>query len=87
MVSGSSRFFFNTGFRVPIGAKVISTGDSHGGFNGDGEFYLVFFGADKVLGPFLFGDGRKIGESVAKVKLVIVGDKRINNFGSKLFYC
>ncbi|MEZ6102170.1 MAG: hypothetical protein R3E01_36720 [Pirellulaceae bacterium] len=42
MLSDSSRFLFNTGFRVPLGAKVITTGDSHGGFHGDGEFHLVF---------------------------------------------
>ncbi len=41
-ISDSAQFLFNTGIRVPVGAKVITTGNSHGGFHNDGEFYLVF---------------------------------------------
>ena len=31
-----------TGLPFPDSARVISTGDTHGGFHGDGEFHLVF---------------------------------------------
>ena len=31
-----------TGFSLPATAKVVAAGDTHGGFHGDGELYLVF---------------------------------------------
>ena len=37
-----------TGLEWPSGAKVVRVGDTHGGFNGDGEFYLVF-DVDKAM--------------------------------------
>lgn len=31
-----------TGLAFPDSAKILTAGDTHGGFNGDGEFYVAF---------------------------------------------
>src|SRR5262245_58018272 len=42
-----------TGLNWPSDAKIISVGDDHGGFNGDGEFHLVFETDAKSIRSFL----------------------------------
>jgi len=41
MCSPSGHFFFSTGFLLPLSAKVISSGNSRGGFHGDGTIWLI----------------------------------------------
>ena len=42
LVDSASDFKFFTGLAMPEDATVVRTADNHGGFHGDGEFYLVF---------------------------------------------
>jgi hypothetical protein len=41
LLSAQGQFTLATGLSCPSMAKVIATGDNHGGFTGDGEFYLI----------------------------------------------
>lgn len=36
------RFWRHTGLEFPAEARILHEGDSHGGFHGDGEYYLAF---------------------------------------------
>lgn len=47
------RFYRITNLWKPSGAKVVSTGDDHGGLLGDGEFYYVFQIDDNVIEGWL----------------------------------
>ncbi|MBX9790358.1 MAG: hypothetical protein K2Y37_15680 [Pirellulales bacterium] len=49
LVDSASDFKFITGLVMPKGALVVRTADDHGGFHGDGEFYLVFKADRKSL--------------------------------------
>jgi hypothetical protein len=53
LVDSASDFKFYTGLAMPEGASVVRTGDDHGGFQGDGEFYLVFEADPEALSKWL----------------------------------
>ncbi len=44
-----------TGLPWPGAARVVLVGDDHGGFHGDGEFYLVFDVDRETIGGWLSG--------------------------------
>ncbi len=48
-------FRFYTGLWWPSNARVIARGDDHGGFHGDGEFYVVFETDEQTIQKWLSG--------------------------------
>jgi len=48
-------FTRSTGLSWPKSARIIRTGDDHGGFHGDGEFYLVFDTDQETIERWLSG--------------------------------
>ncbi len=48
-------FRFYTGLWWPSNARVIARGDDHGGFHGDGEFYVVIETDEQTIQKWLSG--------------------------------
>lgn len=49
------RFWCHTGLEFPAEARILHEGDSHGGFHGDGEYYLAFEVDDAIIQKWLAG--------------------------------
>src|SRR4051812_612026 len=55
LTSDSAFFLRATGYHIPPSAKIISSGDTHGGFHGDGESYIVLETDRETLDDWIRG--------------------------------
>jgi hypothetical protein len=46
-------FYESSGFRLPADAEIVLSCDDHGGFHGDGEYYLVFDVTEQDIQSYL----------------------------------
>ena len=46
-------FYQSSGLKLPSDVQIIESCDDHGGFHGDGEYYLVFDTSEKQISEYL----------------------------------